>query len=62
MKDLVADLVKINKYQTLAANVEFLEGSACTITKAYRLLKNMQFNDDLCAIKITLKNDYPTLI
>ena len=36
---------------TLAANVEFLEGSACTITEAYRLLKNMQFNDDLCAIK-----------
>ena len=62
MKDLVPDLVKINKYQTLAANVEFLEGSACTITKAYRLLKNMQFNDDPCAIKITLKNDYPTLI
>ena len=38
-------------YRTLAANVEFLEGSACTITKAYGLLKNMQFDDDLCAIK-----------
>ena len=43
--------VKINQYRTLAANVEFLEGSACTITKAYELLKNMQFDDDPCAIK-----------
>ena len=33
--DLVPDLVKINQYRTLAANVEFLEGSACTITEAY---------------------------
>ena len=49
------DLVKINQYQTLAANVEFLEGSACTITKAYRLLKNMQFDDDPCAIKNYIK-------
>ena len=47
----MSDLVKINQYRTLAANVEFLEGSACTITKAYGLLKNMQFNDDPCAIK-----------
>ena len=31
--------------------MEFLEGSACTITKAYELLKNMQFDDDPCAIK-----------
>ena len=46
-----ADLVKINQYRTLAANVEFLEGSVCTITEAYGLLKNMQFDDDLCAIK-----------
>ena len=45
----MSDLVKINQYRTLAANVEFLEGSVCTITKAYRLLKNMQF--DPCAIK-----------
>ena len=45
------DLVKINQYQTLAANVEFLEGSACTITEAYGLLKNMQFDDDPGAIK-----------
>ena len=41
VEDLVADLVKINQYRTQAANVEFLEGSACTITKAYGLLKNM---------------------
>ena len=53
MEGLVSDLVKINQYRTLAANVEFLEASACTITKAYGLLKNMQFDDDPCAI-----NDY----
>ena len=47
------DLVEINQYRTLAANVEFLEGSAFTITEAYGLLKNMQFDDDPCAI-----NDY----
>ena len=40
------DLVKINQYRTLAANVEFLEGSAGTTTEAYGLLKNMQ-----CAIR-----------
>ena len=51
VEGLVSDLVKINQYRTLAANVEFLEGSACTTTKAYGLLKNMQFNDDPCAIK-----------
>ena len=49
---LVSDLVKINQYRTLAANVGFLEGSASTITKAYGLLKNMQFDDDSCAIKV----------
>ena len=49
-------LVKINQYRTLAANVEFLEGSACTITKAYGLLKNMKiFDDDPCAIKNYIK-------
>ena len=62
VEGLVPDLVKINQYRTLAANVEFLEGSACSITKAYGLLKNMQFDDDPCAIKTTLTNDYPTLI
>ena len=51
VEDLMLDLVKINQYRTLAANVEFLEGSACTITEAYGLLKNMQFDDDPCAIK-----------
>ena len=35
VEGLVSDLVKINQYWALAANVEFLEGSACTITKAY---------------------------
>ena len=45
------DLLKINQYRTLAANVEFLEGSTCTITEAYGLLKNVQFDDDPCAIK-----------
>ena len=35
VEDLVPDLVEINHYRTLAANVEFLEGSACTITEAY---------------------------
>ena len=62
VEDLVLDLVKINQYWALAANVEFFEGSACTITEAYRLLKNMQFDDDPCQLKITFKNDYPTLI
>ena len=51
MEVLVPDLIKLNQYRTLVANVEFLEGSACTITEAYGLLKNMQFNDDLCVIK-----------
>ena len=51
LEDFVPDLVKINQYRTVAANVEFLEGSACTISEAYGLLKNMQFDDDPCAIK-----------
>ena len=50
-EDLVPDLVKINQYRTLAANVEFLERSARMITEAYGPLKNMQFNDDPCAIR-----------
>ena len=49
------DLVKINQYRNQAANLEFLEGSACTITEAYELLKNMQFDDDPCAIKNYIK-------
>ena len=55
VKDLVPDLVKINQYRTLAAKLEFLEGSACTITEAYVQLKNMQFDDDPCAIKDYIK-------
>ena len=53
------DLVKRNQYRTLAANVDFLEGSACTITKAYELLKNMQFDDDPWAIKDYIKKRLP---
>ena len=34
VEDLVPDLVKINQYRTLAANVELLKGSACTIIEA----------------------------
>ena len=49
------DLVKINQYRTLAVDVEFLEGSACTITEEYGLLKNMQFDDDPCEIKNYIK-------
>ena len=49
------DLVRINQYRTLAANVELLEGSACTITEAYGLLKNMQFDDNPCTIKNYIK-------
>ena len=55
VEDLVPDLVKINQYRNLAANVEFVEGSACTITEAYGLLKNMQFDDDPRAIKNYIK-------
>ena len=53
--DLVPDLVSINQYRTLAANVEFLEASDCTMTEAYGLLKNMKFDDDPCAIKAYIK-------
>ena len=55
VEDSVPDLVKINQYRTLAANGEFLKRSACTITEAYGLLKNMQFDDDPCAIKNYIK-------
>ena len=55
VKDLVPYLVKTNQYLTLAANVEFLEGSACTITETYGLLRNIQFDDDLCAIQDYIK-------
>ena len=49
---MVPDLVKINQYWTSAAN---LEGNACTITEGFGLLTNMQFDDDLCAIKNYIK-------
>ena len=66
VEDLVPDLVKINQYRTLAANVEFLEGSACTITEAYGLLKNIRFDDDPYAIKNYIKkrlySDLETII
>ena len=55
VEDLVPDLVKINQNRTLAANVEFLERSASTITEAYGLQKNMQFDDDPCEIKNYIK-------
>ena len=51
VEGLVSDLVKTNQYGTLAADVQFLKRTTCTITKAYGLLKNMQFDDDPCAIK-----------
>ena len=51
VEDLVPGLAKTNQYRTLAANVEFLEGSACTIIEAYGLLKKTQFDDDPCPIK-----------
>ena len=49
------DLVKINQYRTVAANIELLEGNAGTIIEAYGLLKNMQFDDDPSAIKYYIK-------
>ena len=49
------DLVKITQYPTLAANVEFLKGSDCSITETYGLLKNTQFDDDPCTIKDYIK-------
>ena len=55
VEDLVTDLVEINQYRTLAANVELLDGSARTITEAYGVLKNMQFDDDPCAITSYIK-------
>ena len=51
VEGLLPDLVEINHCRTLAARVEFLEGSACTITEASGVLKNMQSDDDPCTIK-----------
>ena len=47
--------VSINQYRTLASKVEFLEASDSTMTEVYGLLKNMQFDDDPCAIKAYIK-------
>ena len=47
--------VKINQSRTLIAKVEFFEGSASMITKAYGLLKNMPFDDDSCTIQDYIK-------
>ena len=55
VEDLMPDLVKMNQYWTLASNVEFLEGSGCTMTEAYGLMKNTPFDDDPCAIKDFIK-------
>ena len=55
VEDLVPDLVKINQHRTPAAKVEFLKERASTIIEAYGLLKNMQFDDDPCAIKYYIK-------
>lgn len=60
--DLVLDFVRINQYRILAANVELLEASDCTMREAYELLKNMHFLDDPCSIQAYIKNVYPTLI
>ena len=45
------DFVRINQYRILAANVEILEASDCTMREAYELLKNMHFLDDPCSIQ-----------
>ena len=55
VEDLMPELVKINQYRTVAVNVEFLEGSDCTITEAYGQLKNMQFDNDPRTIKDYIK-------
>ena len=50
--DLMPDLVRTNQYRILAANVELLEASDCTMTEAYELLKNIRF----CSIQAYIKN------
>ena len=53
--DLVLDCVRINQYRILAANVELLEASDCTMREACELLKNMHFLDDPCSIQAYIK-------
>ena len=62
VENLVPDLVRIKQCRTLAANVEFLEASDCTMTEASKLLKNMQFHHNPPQFKFTPRNDYSTLI
>ena len=62
MAGLVPDLVRIDQYRTLESNVELLEASDCTMTKAYKLLKIMHFLDDPGTIQAYIKSDYSTLI
>ena len=51
------DLVKINQYRTLAANIRVLRSKCLHDNRSIRLslLKNMQFDDDPCAIKSYIK-------
>ena len=49
------DLVCINQYRTLVANVELLEASDCTMTEAYELLKNMHFLVYTCSSQAYIK-------
>ena len=53
------DLVRINQFRTLATNVELLEADDCTMTEAYKLLKNMRFLDDPCSIPAYIKKPPP---
>ena len=53
VNNLVPDLVRINKYRTLAAHIEFLEIAAAT--KAYGLSKNKPFHDDPSSIQAYIK-------
>ena len=55
VNNLVSDLVRINRYWILAANVEFFQASDCTMIATYKLLKNMQFLDDPCSIQAYIK-------
>ena len=56
---LVPDLVRINQFRTLVVNVEPLQASDCTMTEAYKLLKNMRFLDDPCSIPAYIKKPLP---
>ena len=51
--NFLPDLVRINQYRTLAAIVEFLEASDCTMTEV--LLKTTQFHNDPYSIQAYIK-------